>query len=395
MPTSPSESLPTHRLPFWRNEKFLFGLYAVVTVGAALQQLALGHVNNYYIFKYSFSHLVNHQNLFALFPQEHYDNYKYGPVFAVLIAPIAALPDWLGVQAWPLLNATLFLWALRRLPVPSGWRIFIYWFVLIEFLTATQNLQANPMLTAFIVFTFVSFERKQVFWAALFIALGGFVKIYGFIGGAFFLLYPQKGRFLAALAFWCVVLFLLPLPFVSFNELLYLYREWYVALADKTGYHHDISLIQILQSLVYARIPDMAVVGVGVVMFCMAYLRYDRFKSLRFRLLFLASVLVWMVVFSPGAESPTYVVAVTGVALWYLAGRRDGWRLALLVFVFVLTCLSPTDIFPRFARDNYVIPYALKALPCALVWVALMYELLVGNPLQRIAAVAKTRMRVE
>ena len=168
-----------------------------------------------------------------------------------------------------------------------------------------------------------------------------------------------------------------------------------MALADKTGYHHDISLIQILQSLVYARIPDMAVVGVGVVMFCMAYLRYDRFKSLRFRLLFLASVLVWMVVFSPGAESPTYVVAVTGVALWYLAGRRDGWRLALLVFVFVLTCLSPTDIFPRFARDNYVIPYALKALPCALVWVALMYELLVGNPLQRIAAVAKTRMRVE
>lgn len=395
MLAQPSENLPARRLPFWRNEKFLFSLYALVTVGATVQQLALGHINNYYIFKYSFPHLVSHQNLFVWFPKEYYDNYKYGPVFAVLIAPISVLPDWLGVLAWTLLNAGLFVWALHRLPVPHGWRIFLYWFVLVEFLTATQNLQANPMLTAFIVLTFVSFERKQVFWAALFVALGGFVKIYGFIGGAFFLLYPQKGRFLAALAFWCAVLFLLPLPFVSFNELLFLYREWYVALADKTGYHHDTSLIQILQSLVYSRIPDMAVVGAGVVAFCTAYLRYDRFKSLRFRLLFLASVLIWMVIFSPGAESPTYVVAVTGVALWYLTGRRGGWRLALLVFVFVLTCLSPTDIFPRFLRDTYVIPYALKALPCVLVWLALMYELLVGDPLQRVAAVAKTRVRVE
>lgn len=46
-----------------------------------------------------------------------------------------------------------------------------------------------------------------------------------------------------------------------------------------------------------------------------------------------------------------------------------------MVFAFILTSMSPSDLFPAFIRKNYVQPYALKALPCVLVWFKLVYEM--------------------
>lgn len=37
---------------------------------------------------------------------------------------------------------------------------------------------------------------------------------------------------------------------------------------------------------------------------------------------------------------------------------------------------SPSDLFPAFIRKNYVQPYALKALPCVLIWFKLVYEMM-------------------
>jgi hypothetical protein len=42
----------------------------------------------------------------------------------------------------------------------------------------------------------------------------------------------------------------------------------------------------------------------------------------------------------------------------------------------VLTSLSPSDLFPAFIRKELVQPYALKALPVALIWLKLCYEIL-------------------
>ena len=41
-----------------------------------------------------------------------------------------------------------------------------------------------------------------------------------------------------------------------------------------------------------------------------------------------------------------------------------------------LTSLSPSDLFPAFIRKELVQPYALKALPVALVWLRLCYEIM-------------------
>jgi hypothetical protein len=41
-----------------------------------------------------------------------------------------------------------------------------------------------------------------------------------------------------------------------------------------------------------------------------------------------------------------------------------------------LTSFSPSDLFPKFIRDEFIKPYSLKALPCVLIWLAVSYQLL-------------------
>lgn len=92
---------------------------------------------------------------------------------------------------------------------------------------------------------------------------------------------------------------------------------------------------------------------------------------------FLASVMLFVILFSTGSESSTYIVAIVGVVLWYAAvpWKRGRWDIALMVFVFVLTCMSGSDIVPKFIRKQYVQAYSLKALPCVIVWLRLIYEM--------------------
>jgi hypothetical protein len=65
------------------------------------------------------------------------------------------------------------------------------------------------------------------------------------------------------------------------------------------------------------------------------------------------------------------------VVIWYTASpwKRTNWDIALMVFVFILSSMSPSDLFPAYIRTEWVKPYALKALPVVLVWFKLCYEM--------------------
>jgi hypothetical protein len=47
-----------------------------------------------------------------------------------------------------------------------------------------------------------------------------------------------------------------------------------------------------------------------------------------------------------------------------------------LVLMLLLTIFSPTDLFPKFIREQYILRYSLKALPCFVAWLAVVYTLL-------------------
>ena len=50
--------------------------------------------------------------------------------------------------------------------------------------------------------------------------------------------------------------------------------------------------------------------------------------------------------------------------------------IGLLIFVIILTCFSFSDLFPKFIKENYIMKYSLKALPCCIVWFRVIYELM-------------------
>jgi hypothetical protein len=84
-----------------------------------------------------------------------------------------------------------------------------------------------------------------------------------------------------------------------------------------------------------------------------------------------------VVLFSTSSESSTYIIAFTGVAVWFVLQPRPykAWPVFLLAFVLLLSSLSPTDLFPRSIRETWIIPYSLKALPCVLVWFTIAVQL--------------------
>ena len=92
-------------------------------------------------------------------------------------------------------------------------------------------------------------------------------------------------------------------------------------------------------------------------------------------------MLIWVIIFNHKAESPTYIIAVAGVGIWYFARPAVAWRTVLLWLTFIFTILATTDIFPPDIRHHYMLPYTIKAVPCILVWCVLVAELMLmkGN----------------
>jgi len=103
--------------------------------------------------------------------------------------------------------------------------------------------------------------------------------------------------------------------------------------------------------------------------------RFHFYGNYNYRLLFLSSLLIWVVIFNHKAESPTYIIAVCGVAIWYFTQKSTTINTILLIFIFVLTCLSSTEIYPHDFQRQFLRPLALKAVPCILVWFKIIYEL--------------------
>jgi hypothetical protein len=161
------------------------------------------------------------------------------------------------------------------------------------------------------------------------------------------------------------------------------YNEWGACLMGKNVENTDsiaqnISLLGIIHRVGHVSFNDLIIIIPGLFIFAIPYLRFNQYKNAAFRQTILASTLMFVCLFSTGTESSGYIIALTGTAIWYTAApwKRTKWDIALMVFAFILTSLSPSDLFPAYIRKEYVQPYALKALPVALIWFKLSYELI-------------------
>ena len=370
--------------PFFSNPRTLFGLWMLLAVVAGLTKIAPHRHNNFLIFRGVFWHTIQKLSLYDFYPTEYNDHNHYGPIFSLVIAPFAVVPDAIGLLGWLVVLALGMYYAVRRLPLEEGRQIFLYWFCAHELLTALQMQQFNIAIAAIIIGSFAAIEKGREVTAAFLIVLGTFVKLYGVVGLAFFFFVKRKPRFILALIGWSVVCFVAPMLISSPEYVIGQYVEWYERLAAKNG-ENTFSLMQNISLLGMIRkasgsasYSDLLVILPGLALFGLPYLRFGQYRHLAFRYAILSSVLLFVVLFSTGSESSTYIIPFAGIALWYTTSpwKRSGWDVALLVFAFVLSSLSPSDLFPRSLREAYVLPYALKALPPTLIWLRLSYELL-------------------
>lgn len=380
--------------PLFKNPRFIAFIYVLAAIVACVVKISLdfkphdatnyiSKVNNFIIFKNSFYHLINHTTLYGEHPLEQYDLYKYSPTFALLFAPFAIFPTYIGAVLWAIFNAVILFGAIYKLPIDDTKKTFIYWFSLIELLTSIQNSQVNPLITALFLFTFIAFERKQLLLAAFIVIISAYIKVYGVLGAALFLLYPDKVKFILYCIGWTLLLFLLPMVILSYDELINQYKGWQDTITnDHQTRAVDVSIMRFMMSISgmeFSNKMRLLIQIAGVLIFCLKYVRIKLFDTFEFRLLFLASVMIWSIVFNHLAESATYIIAIVGIAIWYTTEQKYAFSIALLVACFILSSLSPTDIFPRSIRENYIVPYALKALPCFLVWMYIEYKLLSGQ----------------
>lgn len=370
---------------FTLNNAFWF--LALVTLAVSLQQYFLSdrqfwdamrpQYNNYLIFKFSFQHLVEGLNLYEFYPEEYGDLFKYSPTFALFMGLFYYLPDWFGLILWGLLNTLSIYFGIRLLPVLSSEKkIFILLFILLELIGNLQNEQSNALMAGLLLLTFVSFEKKNLLLAALFVALGVYVKVFGILGAALFLLYPNKLRFILFSFFWMALFFILPLVVITPVQLFNSYSNWFDVLLQDHEYRYGFSVLGILHKWFGLDPSKFLVMIFGFVVFCLAYLKTNFYKIYEFRLLFLASILIWAILFNHTAESSGYILAMTGCAIWFFSQQKSTINTFLIISAFVVVSLFSTDLMPANVRNNYIYPYFLRTIPVLLIWVKLIFDML-------------------
>lgn len=361
--------------------------FALAAIAASLEMSrGLDDINNFLIYKHVFWHSIHQQNLYLPYPQDHADMNHYGPFFSLIIAPFALLPTLLGCFLWCLVNAWVLFYAISQLPISDRNKNVVLLIGMIEMMTATHSVQFNTMLTGWILLSFVFTQRKQDILATLFIVAGFYVKIYGIVGIAFFFFSENKLRFFLSFIGWIIIFFCLPMLLSSPAFVIQSYQDWAHSLVEKNATNiiietvgmQDISLMGMIRRIFQiGNLPNYWFTVPAAFLYILPFLRSSQYANLNFRLSYLALALIGVVIFSSSAESPTYIIAVIGLAIWYVIQEqpRTIFPILLLIITFLLTILSPTDLIPRNIRE-LIVHYSLKALPCCIIWFVLIYQLL-------------------
>jgi len=357
-----------------RARRWLLALYATSAVLVAIQKGVLTQSNNFAVFRWAAINLLAGTDLYAAHPGQHVDFYKYSPTFALLFLPFARPPFALALLAWNLLNALLLYYALVRL-LPGRPGVIALALVYLELLLSMQYTQSNALVTASMILAFLAFEHGRQLGAAVWIALGTFIKLFPLAGVALALVHPRRWRFALILAGLAVALAALPLVVVSPDALAAQYRSWRAIEAADT-LNRGYSLMQYLYMWFGADWPNWPVQLAGTMLLLLPLaLGRRRWWEYRFRLRFFCSILVYVVLFNHQSETATFVIAFTGIAIWYVTSERNPWRTAVVAAMLLAMLLHDVEIVPLWVKDQIFVPHRLKGFPCVAAWFAMQAEL--------------------
>ena len=293
------------------------------------------------------------------------DHYRYSPLFALVLSPLAILPDGAAAAAWKIVNCGVFVWGLhawgRRLtPRCSPNELAAQLLLAIPLaLHSLYNSQANlMMLGSLLLGTAATGEGK---WnrAAVWIAWATLIKGYPLaLAMILIVLFPRQfaGRFMLSLAAGLLLPFFAVRPSLVAMQ----YQSWWHHLRDSTEIMRE-RLRSIDQLFVVFGRPISertfalagVIAGAAVLVICLWVARRSaERRETVFRTFVWFSV--WAILFGPATEACTYVVAAPIVS-WAIVEawhRRASWHERTLL-VASLLAMGPmtTDLFGKLIRN--------------------------------------------
>lgn len=337
--------------------------------------------NNYVIFKQSFYHFIHQGDLYAAHPSEHYDFYKYSPTFALLFGAIAWMPDWLGLALWNLLNVLVLLTAIINFPrISSFLKTMAILLLSQELFISTLNEQSNALIAGLALWAYILAEKGKIKQVVLLIWLTVFIKLFGVVLFFPLLLYKDRWRYIIPGIVSGLALFGLPLIFNNWPWYFQQLKDYF----DLIGRDHSELIKFSVMAWIkhwFGTMPNGNLVVLAGFVIQMATLGFVLLKkaqhSIHLRTLYWLSWLIWMVIFNHMAESPTFIIAVSGVVLWYVTlENRTPVYTAVMFFVLVFTSFGTSDLIPKQYQPLITEQLQLKVFPCILVFVIIVVHLI-------------------
>lgn len=358
----------------WNSLPFVLTLFLLI--GITLQKYYAAPVlffgeyhtayNNYLIFKFSGQHLIQGLPLYDFYPSEYGDLFKYSPTFAWLMIPFSALPDWLGLFLWNALNCLPLVWILYVLSEKNA-RLFlpVFFIMAVELATSLHNAQSNGLLSFLLLAYYASLMKGNYLLSGLLLALSVYLKLFGGIAILLVFLFPQTRSHLLSFAGYFVLLGILPLIHIGPNALIYHYVDWYELLKSDGSHALNYSLSTLINRYNPAQwnIPDLwvSIAGLLILIGVLAAVR-KRNNAQQMAYFLMAFLMMWFVMFNHKSESPTYIIAMSGVALLWIPLQKNTIFRICMGIALVFVSLGSTDLFPLHIRESFFQANKLKAM---------------------------------
>lgn len=350
---------------------FLSALHNIINVIQGKVQ----NYGNYSIFVNSFQHLINHQDLYIGYINEHTDLFKYSPTFALLMGPFYLLSNSIGVMVWDSLNALLLYYALRTIPNINRTN----WFFLLMIIFAYgsfQSHQTNSLIASIALLFCNCLERKNYKYAGILLSLVTFIKIYGIFIAIMLVFYPEyRSKVILSFLFSSLILFLLPLIIISPQELLTQYQSWGNMMHNDGRF--GLSILGAIDSLYTLDATKRYIFELLSLLFVIvlpiAIVTKKKVINPQRIITALYFILIWMVIFNHKAEPQTFIIAYVGILGWLFTKVKinvlEFFLIAVLIIVDLTNYISV--ISPKFSQH-----YCLLSVLCFIFWLLIIRDLL-------------------
>lgn len=363
---------------FFLSPRNLFFAGLLIVLALTFSEVLRGRQRNFMIFAESTRMFWDHIVPYGTSWREavpHLDYYLYGPLFNILFAPFAYLPDRIGPFVWNIFNFSLWFAAIFSLPArftrEEKCRSFLYTFLI---LACTQlSFQYNVTVACLFLFAYSLLEHggaKEAFLAVLLIMVSGFTKIYGIFQLGLLLCYPHLLRNLGYAAVIGAALTLAPAVNMPLDGLPDWYEAWSGALLSHKETRPWMNIfylrpLGLLPYRVYVQAGVLLLLAVGLLV------KHRSWARPEFRVGALAVLMGYVILFSNSSEGHTYVIMLIGYQMWYWTMKRLGaltrfdrilyWAILLVVVVMPVDVLCPPAVM-RFFYDPQINLWLLVAL---------------------------------